>query len=108
MDFIKIAMAQVNNSIGSFQEEQIYEVAGNMGWLLVFVKGVFWVIVIFLVIVAAIALNQLAPAKKKKIFTCPRCGYSYKEKEWAKKCESWCTKHKSCNLEINKHRVMLL
>jgi len=108
MNLIKAALAQVNNSIGSFQEEQIYEVAGNMGWLLVFVKGVFWAIVIFLVIVAAIALNQIAPAKKRKIFTCSRCGYSYKEREWAKKCEAWCTKYKTCNLEINEHRIMML
>jgi len=108
MDFIKTAAAQTRDSIGSFQEDQIYEVAGNIGWLGVFIKGVFWVAVIALVIVAAIALNWFVSTKKKTIFVCPRCGYSYKELMWEKKCEAWCTRHKTCNLEINRHRVMML
>jgi len=108
MNLINIAIAQANDRIGSFRGEQIYEVAGNMGWLLVFIKGVFWAIVIFEVIMAAIYLNQLTLTKKRKVFMCPRCGYSYGEKEWAKKCELWCTKHKTCNLAINEHRIVML
>lgn len=34
---------------------------------------------------------------------CPVCGLRYEEKTWAEQCETWCTKHNSCNLEIAKH-----
>lgn len=36
----------------------------------------------------------------KDIYQCEVCGYQYEEKEWAEKCESWCKKNNSCNLEI--------
>lgn len=36
-------------------------------------------------------------------YTCPECGFVYKEKEWAEKCEKWCRENKSCNLEIIAH-----
>ena len=35
-------------------------------------------------------------------FRCKECGLIYKDKNAAKKCEDWCMKHKSCNLEITK------
>jgi hypothetical protein len=38
-------------------------------------------------------------------FICEECKLKYKDKEWAEKCESWCKKYKSCNLEITKHAV---
>ena len=38
-------------------------------------------------------------------YRCPVCGYAYDEKEWAEKCESWCTEHHSCNLDIIAHGV---
>jgi len=34
---------------------------------------------------------------------CDICGFRYKEKEWAEKCEAWCKEHHSCNLEITEH-----
>ncbi len=37
------------------------------------------------------------------MYTCPKCGYRYAEKAWAEKCEEWCEKHSSCNLEIIAH-----
>ena len=37
------------------------------------------------------------------LFQCEECGFKYKEKEWAEKCQAWCAEHKSCNLEIIKH-----
>lgn len=40
-----------------------------------------------------------------KFYMCPICGLKYKEKKWAKKCEEWCKKHNSCNLEITKHAI---
>lgn len=40
-----------------------------------------------------------------KLCKCPECGFNYKEKEWADKCEAWCREHKTCNLEIINHAV---
>jgi hypothetical protein len=34
---------------------------------------------------------------------CEECGLKYEDRIWAEKCEDWCRKHKSCNLEIIKH-----
>lgn len=39
----------------------------------------------------------------KNYYQCEECGYLYEEKEWAEKCEEWCSKNKSCNLEIISH-----
>jgi hypothetical protein len=39
----------------------------------------------------------------KEKYVCPECGYEYKEKEWAEKCEAWCREHNACNLEIIRH-----
>lgn len=41
----------------------------------------------------------------KKLYRCEECGFEYVEKEWAQKCEDWCKKHKSCNLEIIQHAI---
>ena len=38
-------------------------------------------------------------------YQCEECKFYYKERLWAKKCEAWCKKHKSCNIEITKHSV---
>lgn len=43
--------------------------------------------------------------KKKEIFACPECGLKYIDSSWAKKCEAWCKKTKSCNLDIIKHAI---
>jgi len=51
-------------------------------------------------------VEQLKKAgKDAKLYQCPECGFYYKEKEWAEKCESWCKEYKSCNLEIIKHAL---
>jgi hypothetical protein len=42
---------------------------------------------------------------KKKDYQCEDCKLIYKEKRWADKCEKWCKKHKSCSLEITKHKI---
>lgn len=34
---------------------------------------------------------------------CEICGYQYEDKDWAEKCEAWCKKNHSCNLEIIAH-----
>ena len=38
-------------------------------------------------------------------YQCPECGFKYKEKEWAEKCEAWCREYHTCNLEIIKHAI---
>lgn len=40
-------------------------------------------------------------------FACEECGLLYKEKILAEKCQKWCAKNKSCNLEIIKHAVKI-
>ena len=41
--------------------------------------------------------------QKKEFYECPECGFRYESKEWAEKCEAWCKKHQSCNIEITAH-----
>ena len=43
----------------------------------------------------------------KKYFQCEICGFYYKERVWAKKCEAFCKKYKSCSLEITKNSVKI-
>ncbi len=43
--------------------------------------------------------------KTKSGNKCEECGYVYKDGRWAEKCEAWCKKHNSCNLEITKHSI---
>ncbi len=43
--------------------------------------------------------------KVKEYYQCGECEFFYKDKEWAKKCEDFCKKHKSCSIEITKHAV---
>lgn len=38
-------------------------------------------------------------------YRCSECGYIYASEETAKRCEEWCGKNKSCNLEIIKEAV---
>ncbi len=40
-----------------------------------------------------------------KFWICEECKLKYKERDWAEKCEDWCKKYKSCNLEITKHAI---
>ncbi len=39
------------------------------------------------------------------VFTCKECGMKYHDEETAKKCEEWCKKNKSCNLEITQYAI---
>lgn len=43
--------------------------------------------------------------KSSSIYVCKVCGFSYREKEIAERCEAWCGEHKSCNLDIISHAV---
>ena len=44
-------------------------------------------------------------SKGKTYYICEACDMAYKEKEIAQKCEDWCNKTKSCNLEYIKYSV---
>ena len=43
--------------------------------------------------------------KRQKNYVCEACNMAYLDRNLAKKCEDWCNKYKSCNLEIIKHAV---
>lgn len=58
-----------------------------------------------MVIVIAIPAIYSALRKKRSYYQCKECGFIYKQRKWASKCEEWCAKNKSCNLEIIKHAV---
>ncbi|GIU68180.1 MAG: hypothetical protein KatS3mg001_030 [Candidatus Pacearchaeota archaeon] len=42
---------------------------------------------------------------KIKLFQCEECGFYYKTKNLAEKCENFCRKNKSCSVEITKHAI---
>ncbi len=41
----------------------------------------------------------------KSYYQCVDCKLIYDDINWANKCEDWCKKYKSCNLEITKHAI---
>ena len=41
----------------------------------------------------------------KEIYICGECNFAYEDRETAEKCQDWCNKHKSCNLEITKSSI---
>jgi len=45
-------------------------------------------------------LKKVIKKLSSKKYVCSECGLAYKEKRWMKKCEVWCKKYKSCNLDI--------
>lgn len=47
------------------------------------------------------ALNE----NNETLYECEECHFKYRDKEWAEKCQAWCTENKSCNLEIISHAV---
>jgi predicted ATP-dependent serine protease len=43
--------------------------------------------------------------EQSRKYICEECGFRYKDKRWAEKCEEFCKKYKGCNAEITKHAV---
>lgn len=41
----------------------------------------------------------------KEYYICNECKLLYKDKGWAEKCESWCKKNNSRNVEITRHSI---
>lgn len=42
---------------------------------------------------------------KGKYYICEECNFAYKDKKIASKCEDWCNKYHSCNIEITQYAV---
>jgi len=42
---------------------------------------------------------------EKILYVCEECKLKYEEREIAEKCEAWCSKYKTCNLEIIEHAI---
>ena len=40
---------------------------------------------------------------RKTVYACEECGFVYEDREWAEKCEAFCSEHQACNLEITQH-----
>ncbi len=40
-----------------------------------------------------------------ELYQCSGCGFHYEDEATAKRCEEWCTKNQSCNLEIIQHSL---
>ena len=49
--------------------------------------------------------NTKRRGKNSYLYSCPECGFLYKEKKWALECQKWCEKHQSCNLDIIRHGI---
>ena len=43
--------------------------------------------------------------RRMKLFQCEICKFNYMEMSMAEKCQDWCEKYNSCNLDIIKHAV---
>ena len=41
----------------------------------------------------------------ESLYVCEVCGFAYKEKFWAVKCQDFCTENDACSLEITSHAV---
>ncbi|NHJ14933.1 MAG: hypothetical protein EAX95_14725 [Candidatus Thorarchaeota archaeon] len=51
--------------------------------------------------------NQIAAMTRRigDLYQCEECELLFTEEGWAKKCEEWCKRNKSCNIEIISHSV---
>ncbi len=41
--------------------------------------------------------------KENESYKCEECGFHYNDRKWAERCQKWCIRHKSCNIEITAH-----
>ena len=76
----------------------LFLLKGNKGYLV-------WLILLLCPVLHFWMMRKHPTIEKEKLYQCPECGFWYKEKEWAEKCETWCKEHKTCNLEIIKHAI---
>lgn len=57
-------------------------------------------VLVFLALWFGHAWEDLSLKKTVTFYQCPACGFHYRDKTTADKCEVWCKSHKSCNIEI--------
>ena len=43
--------------------------------------------------------------KQNNIYVCSECKMKYYDEETAKRCQAWCRKNKSCNLDIIRYAI---
>jgi len=43
----------------------------------------------------------------KEYHVCKECGLAYEDKKTAEKCQKWCKKYHSCNLELIKNAIKI-
>lgn len=48
---------------------------------------------------------KILEENNKPLYQCEECSFRYEEQSWAEKCEVWCKKHSSCNIEITSHGI---
>lgn len=58
-----------------------------------------------MIIIIAVPAIYSAFRKQRGYYQCKECGFIYKQRKWASKCEEWCARYNSCNLEITRHAV---
>jgi len=39
------------------------------------------------------------------VFKCEKCGWMYRDKSIAEKCENYCEKHRACNIEYQRFAI---
>ena len=124
-NFINTAFAHTLESGGAdlSTTQHNFGMMGGFGWTGIFFGWTLMVLFWALVALAIIALvkyisrggyekdnyniHNISDIKKdKKTYVCGECGYEYREKEWAIKCQKWCFEHKSCNMDIIKHGIL--
>jgi uncharacterized membrane protein len=120
INFINTTFAHTLESgeVDSFVAHHGFGMMGDFGWSGIFFGWTFMILFWLLVILVIVALLKYISGKNNSIeskdgvdekkekletYVCAECGYEYKEKEWAVKCQKWCAEHKSCNMDIIKH-----
>ena len=82
-----------------------YNSMGGFSFLHSF-ASLFWLLLLIFLILSIIYLFKKIFEKDKeiqKVYVCPECFFEYNSLELMKKCQNFCKKYKSCNLEIIKH-----
>lgn len=44
-----------------------------------------------------------ATYRGETVYLCEECGFAYRERELAERCQAFCAEHGACNLEITAH-----
>ena len=50
-------------------------------------------------------VSESKTGKRKALYCCDVCGFCYDSREFALRCEDYCSKHHACSLDITRHAV---